>query len=60
MNPVREFRDMAARAGAINMQKVMASAILAIRNGDSPYTVLDCLQRNRPEMFDAKRQRKAL
>jgi hypothetical protein len=60
-----DFLDAAYLAGGRPEAKfrILASAALAIKNGDDWRDVLDCLIRNRPELFcekeALKRQRKA-
>ena len=49
--PLHEFRELARRAGARDLPRVMASANLAIRRGMAPAAVLDCLMRNAGYLF---------
>jgi hypothetical protein len=55
MTPLQEFKELAIAAEAIDLPRVLASGNLAVYNGDRPVDVIDCLQRNRPEMFSVKR-----
>ena len=58
MNPFESFFNMAFRAGGIDMPRVRSCAALAIRNGDKPEYVLDCLLRNQPRLFSPTLARK--
>lgn len=61
MKPIDHFRALAIAAGAKDLPRVLASGSLAVRYGDDPQYVLDCLLRNQPALFDsqlaAKRQK---
>jgi hypothetical protein len=48
---LHEFRELAIRAGARDLPRVMASASLAIHKGMAPAVVLDCLLRNAGDLF---------
>ena len=49
---IEEFKHAAYLAGGLYRARILASAELAIRNGDSWQEVLNALVRNRPEWFD--------
>ena len=51
---LHEFRELAWRAGACDMPRVVASASLAIYRGMAPAAVLDSLTRNAGYLFDAQ------
>ena len=49
---IEQFEYAAYLAGGLYRARILASAELAIRNGDHWQEVLDALVRNRPEWFD--------
>jgi len=54
MNPTKEFRELAWRAGARDLPRGEASARLAIHKGMAPADVLACLTKNAPYLFAAQ------
>lgn len=63
LTAIEQFERAAFLAGGLYRARILASAELAIRNGDHWQEVLDSLVRNRPEWFDRaegeRRKRKA-
>jgi hypothetical protein len=49
---LREFRELAWRAGGRDLPRIEASACLAIHRGMTPAAALDCLTKNAPHLFD--------
>ena len=52
LTAIEQFERAAFLAGGLYRARILASAELAIRNGDHWQEVLDSLVRNRPEWFD--------